>query len=265
MSTFASRCTVVVALVVALVAAAGPGGAAGIGLNVDPGKVDIAVAPGGTYNIALIVRNDNDQPTHVQSSTADFRVDEAGQYAYARAGSIPTSLIPWLAINPREFDVAPNSFQQIRLTVQVPPHVALDGEYAGVLFFQTRLARQRSALSFSARIATKVYATIAGTAKAGGEVADMRASPLGDGELYRIVFKNTGNTHVYVNGRLEVRRGKMLVQKIPLPAAMLVERGGDRVVEIGGGHLDPGVYDAVAVLDYGGNVRTGGKIRFDAR
>jgi hypothetical protein len=257
--------TTALMLAAALIAAPGASAGPGIGINVDPGKVDIDVSPAGIYNVALLVRNENDEAVHIQSSAADFRVGDDGTYAYARGGSLPTSLTPWLAMNPREFDLAPGAFRQVQLTIQVPDRRALSGEYAGVLFFQTRLGRQRSALSFSARIATKVYATIAGTAKVAGEVASMSAQPSGAGEFYRVVFKNAGNTHVYVSGHLEVRRGGSLVETLPMPPSMLVERGGDRVVELGGARLQPGVYDALAVLDYGGSSRTGGRIRFDAR
>jgi hypothetical protein len=238
--------------------------AAGPGLSVLPGKVDLTVGPAGTYNVPLVIRNSSDVPTHIVIAADDFTLDADGNYTYVAAGTSPTSDARWLALNPREFDLAPGAFQQVQLTVTVPRQT-LAGEYASALLVQTRAARRAAGLTFSARIATKVYATIDGTAKVAAEVTGLSAAPDRDGVHYHVAFRDTGNTHLYVKGRLEIRRGNALVQVLPLPSSMLVERGGQRSVDVTGARLAPASYEAVAILDYGGATRTGGRIRFDAR
>ncbi|HTW83973.1 MAG TPA: hypothetical protein VMD91_07910 [Candidatus Sulfotelmatobacter sp.] len=249
------------ALIVAPAAAQGPGST---GLSVTPGKVDITVAAAGTYNVPLTVRNNAPTPTHVVVSLDDFRLDEGGNYAYVPAGSRTDSDARWLAVNPREFDVAAGAFQQVQLTLSVP-RAPLTGEYAGALLVQTRQARRSGGLTFSARIATKVYATIDGTAHPQAAVTGLSATQDEHGMRYHLAFRDTGNTHLYVKGRIEVRRGEALVQTLALPASMLVERGGERTIELSGARLAPALYEVVAILDYGGATRTGGRIRFDAR
>jgi hypothetical protein len=239
-------------------------GAAGPGLSVLPGKIDLTVGPAGTYNVPLLVRNSSDAATHIVIAADDFTLDEGGNYTYLAPGTSATSDAHWLAINPREFDLAPNAFQQVQLTVMVP-HETLAGEYASALLVQTRPIRRAAGLTFSARIATKVYATIDGTAKPAAAVTGLSAAVGQQNMHYHVAFRDVGNTHLYVKGRLEIRRGDALVQVLPLPPSMLVERGGERSVDLTGARLAPASYEAVAILDYGGATRTGGRIRFDAR
>ena len=50
-----------------------------------------------------------------------------------------------------------------------------------------------------------------------------------------------------------------------MPASLLVERNGERLIEITGKRLAPGSYDAVAIIDYGGPRLTGGEVKFEAK
>jgi len=237
----------------------------GIGLAVAPGKIDLTVRPGAIANIPVTVRNDATLPAHIVLSIADFAIGDDGTYRYDAPGVKPMSLASWIAVRPREFDLPAQSFQQVQVSLLVPEG-ELSGEYAGVLLVQTRPSRERGSMAFSARFAAKVYATITGTARRDGRVDSVAADPDGAGnERYRIAFHNTGNTHLYLNGHVEIRRSGEIVQTLALPKNVLVERGGERHVQVTGARLAPAVYDIVAVIDYGGDQRTGGRIHFDAR
>jgi hypothetical protein len=48
-----------------------------------------------------------------------------------------------------------------------------------------------------------------------------------------------------------------------MPDNMLVERGGVRMIELAGKPLEPGTYQAIATIDYGGKTETGGQINFE--
>ena len=77
---------------------------------------------------------------------------------------------------------------------------------AGSCSFTTRPGRtDQRGVVFSARIGTKLYGMVGDDRKVAGEIAAMSASADGSSEHYAILFKNTGNVHVYVNGRIEVR------------------------------------------------------------
>jgi P pilus assembly chaperone PapD len=260
-----SLALVVAAVVFAPGAAQTPGGngLSGLGINVSPAKFEISMSPGMNYNIPVLVQNSSSDTTHIQASMVDFGVTQSGSYQFSKPGSMPYSVMRWATINPREFDLPAGTSQQVRVSLAIPKETALSGEYAGIVFFQTRPTRKPHAVSFSVRIATKIYLTIPGTVKIAGAVQKMTATKGSGSETYRVLFKNTGNAHVYLNGSLEVRRGGSTVEKIALPKNDLVERGQDRLIEISGKALPPGKYQAVALVDYGGTTMTGGEIEFD--
>lgn len=238
---------------------------AGVGLEVTPAKLDISIPLGLTQNIPITVHNNTTTPVHVQAQMVDFGLTKAGEYEFVKAGTKKNSLMRYAAINPREFDIAPNAFQQVKLSL-VLPAAGLAGEYAGIVFFQTRPERHSgNAVSFSTRVASKIYESVPGTTKLAGAITNMVELPTPGGELYRVTFKNIGNQHVYLNGRVEVRRGSETVDKITMPSAMLVERGGERVIDVSGKKLRAGSYQAVAIIDYGAPKQIGGEVRFDAR
>jgi len=234
-----------------------------MGLEVTPGKLEISVPTGATYNIPISVRNSSFDQVHVQGSMTDFSVGLDGAYAFQRVGARPNSLLKWAAIRPREFDIAPGTIQQVQLTVQLPQSPSLSGEYAGIVFFQTRPQRKRGTMAFAIRVASKIYETIPGTVKLDGAITKMSAVSSSKGETYRVLYRNSGNAHVYIRGQLTIQKGGSVVDQVELANGQLVERGGDRLVEVTGKRLEPGSYQAIATIDYGGKTETGGEIAFD--
>jgi hypothetical protein len=244
-----------------LIPSAGP--TAGFGLEVTPGKLEISVPSGANYNIPITVRNSGFDVVHVQASMVDFGVGSDGGYEFQRVGTRPYSLMKWAAIRPREFDIKPGESQQVQLTIAMP-QATLSGEYGGIVFFQTRPSRHHGeAVAFSVRVASKIYETIPGTVQLNGAITKMSAASGSRGETYRVTFKNTGNTHVYIRGQLVVQQGGNVVEQLTLGSGELVERGGDRILSIDGKKLAPGSYQAIATLDYGGKTETGGEIAFE--
>ncbi len=237
-----------------------------LGLQVTPGKLEISIPPGVSYNIPVTVHNSGFNSTHVLTALVDFGVNQNGDYEFKKVGSEPYSLLKWAALRPREFDLPANTTEQVQLTISVPQNSHLSGEYAGIVFFQTRPERRAgNAVAFSARVASKIYETIPNTVKIDGAITKMTAVASGGGEVYRVVFKNTGNAHVYARGQLMVQKGGSVVFRQAMPDNMLVERGGVRVIELRGKKLGAGTYQAIATMDYGGKTETGGQIQFDVR
>jgi hypothetical protein len=239
---------------------------ADLSLNVSPAKMELSMAPGTTYNIPVTVQNPTNAPTHIQAILVDFMLTQNGDYRFGQTGSDRYSLMRWASINPREFDLPAGSTQQVRLTLSVPKSSELSGEYAGIAFFQTRPVRRAGAVALSARIGSKFYLTIPGTVKLDGAIAKMSVGRGPFGEVYRVLYKNLGNAHQYLNGQIQIRKGGNVVQSIPMEHDMLVERGGTRLIEVNGNaSLPAGKYEIIAVIDYGGKTQTGGEIVYDKK
>lgn len=235
----------------------------GIGIEVTPAKLDISIPLGGTYNIPITVHNATSNSVHIQAQMVDFGVGMDGSYRFQNVGTQPNSLMRWASIRPREFDVAPGTVEQVQLTLSVPQNAHLSGEYAGIVFFQTRPPRgPRRGVVFSVRVASKIYEVIPGTAKISGAVTKMAVTSNPKGVQYRVLFRNTGNLHEYLRGQLVVQKGNDVVDQMQLATGQLVERGGERLLEISGKPLAPGSYQAIATIDYGGKTETGGEIAF---
>ena len=235
-----------------------------LGITVTPGKFEISIPLGTTYNVPVTVENTSVSSTHVQATMVDFGLNEGGDYRFDKVGTRQYSLLKWASIRPREFDIAQATSQQVQLTINIPSDQHLTGEYAGIIFFQTRPERKPGAgVAFSARVASKIYETIPGTVKIDGAIEKMTSSKGSDGQLFRVFFKNTGNAHVYLRGQIIVQKAGNVLYQVAMPGNLLVERGGDRTVEIHGKALEPGQYQAIATVDYGGKTETGGEINFD--
>jgi hypothetical protein len=253
-----------VSVTVLLMLAAAYPAPADLSLDVAPAKYEVQVSPGTLQTFPITVRNTGDTSLHVQASLSDFAVAPGGGYIFSKPGHNRYSLAKWASINPREFDVAPNSFQQVRFTLSVPQGIS--GEYSGIVFFQTRPQRHAgSGLAFSERIASKVYAYTANSLHVDGAIDSMTEKPIGGGEKFSVGFKNTGNAHLYLNGRIDIHRGSQVVATVPLPQEELVERGGRRLFVLDAAKLSPGSYSATALIDYGGPSLAGGQMTFTVR
>ena len=258
------RHTFTVGLIAAVIALVPLSSDAGLGLDVSPAKLEISFAPGTVYNLPVTIHNNGSASVHVLTSMNDFTLNTAGDYQFTKPGTLGFSLMKFATVNPREFDLPADSSQQVRLTLSIPNTASISGEFPGIVFFQTRPERHGGVgVAFSAKVATKIYAQINGTIKTSGRVLKFASAKNGSLQNYRVLFANTGNAHVYLNGRVEIRHNGELVDRISLGSSLLVERGGERLIEVTGKHLEAGHYDAIAAVDYGGEKLVGGQLAFD--
>jgi hypothetical protein len=236
---------------------------ADISVDVSPAKYELSTQPGKQETFPITVRNTSGAAVHIVASLSDYTVGPTGNYLFASPGKSPFSLSKTISINPREFDLEPNSFVQVRFSVDVPP--AASGEYSSLVFFTTRPTRHGGGLSIVERIASKIYVIIPQSTRISGEVDDVKAQMLDDGEHYLVNFRNTGNAHVYLSGRVEIKQGGTVVDRVSFPPGMLVERSGKRLIDAVGKKLAPGSYSVVAMVDYGGPNLVAGQANITVR
>jgi hypothetical protein len=236
---------------------------ADISVDVSPAKYELQTAPGKSETFPILVRNTSNVPVHILASLNDFLVGPSGNYEFLPPGRNPYSIGKAISINPREFDLDPNTSMQVRFSVDVPANAS--GEYSSIVFFTTRPTRAQKGVSVAERIASKIYIIIPESSHFNGEIDDVSAKSLSDGQHYLVGFRNTGNVHVYLSGRIEIKQGAAVVEKLTLPQGILVEREGKRVVDAVGKKLPPGSYQAVALIDFGGPNLVAGQTSFTVR
>lgn len=255
---------VILGVVLSTLALATPASApADISIDVSPAKYELQTAPGKTETFPILVRNTSTSAVHITAAPFDFEVGSSGNYVFSAPGKNPYSVAKLITINPREFDLEPNTSQQVRFSVDVPANAA--GEYSSIVFFTTRPTRAQRGVSIAERIASKIYIDIPESTHFTGEIDDVSAKALSDGQHYLVGFHNTGNVHVYLSGRVEIKQGGSVIDKVTLPTGMLVERAGKRLVDAVGKKLPPGSYQAVALIDYGGPSLVAGQTTFTVR
>jgi len=119
----------------------------GLGITVSPAKLELQMQPGTSYNIPVSIHNATSD-THIQSSMVDFGVASNGNYEIQHVGAKQYSLMKFASINPREFDLPNSTTQQVRLSINLPDEKNMSGEYAGIVFFQTRPIRRSGVVAF---------------------------------------------------------------------------------------------------------------------
>ncbi|GAC1535964.1 MAG: hypothetical protein NVS2B17_06880 [Candidatus Velthaea sp.] len=236
---------------------------ADISLDVSPAKYELQVQAGKDQTIPIVVRNTGEAQVHIQATLSDFTVGRDGNYAFLPPGKGAYSMGKWVEVNPREFDLDPQSFKQVRFTVSVPGGAS--GEYSALVFFTTRPSRKPGGLAIAERIASKLYEVVPDSVRFAGEIDDVSTKSDEGGEHYLVGFHNTGNAHVYLSGRVEIKQNGSVVDRIAMPKDMLVERNGKRLIEATGKKLTPGSYSAVALVDYGGPNLIAGQTTFTVR
>ncbi|MEA2720817.1 MAG: hypothetical protein QOJ39_2681 [Candidatus Eremiobacteraeota bacterium] len=236
---------------------------ADISVDVSPAKYELQTQPGKQETFPITVRNTSNAAVHIVASLSDYAVGPTGSYTFSPPGKSATSLSKATSINPREFDLEPGSFTQVRFSVDVP--ASATGEYNNLVFFTTRPTRKGAGLSIVERIASKIYVMIPESTRIGGEVDDVKTQSLGDGQHYLVDFRNTGNAHVYLSGRVEIKQGGTVVDRVAFPPGMLVERAGKRLIDATGKKLSPGSYSVVALVDYGGPNLVAGQANITVR
>ena len=169
------------------------------------------------------------------TSLSDFALSLGGNYEFEKIGTSEYSVLKWASIRPREFDIPAGTSQQVQLTIAMPSDDKLSGEYAGVVFFQTRPERHGGGVAFSARVASKFYITVPNTVQVNGAITKMSSAKGANRQIYRVLFKNVGNAHEYLRGQVTVqKKDGTVVYQVPMPDNMLVERGGERLIELSG-------------------------------
>jgi len=235
---------------------------ADMSLDVAPARYEFPADPGTMKTFPITVRNVGTSAAHVVASLNDLDTSSTGKVRFLAPGAVKFSSGKWSAVNPREFDLEPGAFIQVRYTVTVPS--GAKGEYATLVLFTTRPPRKAGGFGLTESVASRLY-VVAGDAAPGGAVGDVKTTPNITGRDYTVTFNNTGTMHEYVGGHVDVTHDGSVVDRIQLPASTYVARGYSRIVSGQGKTLPSGSYDAVAILDYGGPSRVAGKTTFVVR
>jgi len=247
-----------VTMSLALLVCAGALAQSGVGIS--PPRVEVQTNPGVELTQTIIV----DHPGTVGTMEVDVTVSDVllgpdGSAIYLDPGLHPRSLGPWLSLTPLRFTLAPQERAEARYTVQVPAD-AEDGTYWGVVFFESGTVRDDQAPAQGIGVRTRVrvghvvYVHV-GAVSREGQISGIRFEPptsTNRPATVRIVFQNTGNGLLRLNGTIEVRTmDAVLVDELTVTNVASFPGATHEIAVAVDEALVAGEYLVLAVLDYG--------------
>ncbi len=226
----------------------------GLALEVNLLEVELQARPGAVLPFSFIVRNELSQREQVVLYLGDWDRDEFGENRFYEPGTLPRSSAHWTSVAPTSFVLGPGEVQEIQGTVQVPKE-AEPGAYWAIVFVQgePRLVPYQGVMvTVTRRIGIKIYVTV--------EPAEARAEPRGLevrglNPLWAWVkFANIGTKNLReVRASLRVIdiQGRTVAEASSAPVPCLP--GAERWIRLDTNFRpEPGVYQVLAIVDYGG-------------
>lgn len=255
-------------------------------ISVSPTLYELQVPRGQSYTDAIRVMNVGKEAITIKVYLSDFDFQANGNIGFPDAGTGKYSLADYLRLNPTSLDLEPSEEKIVRFTITMPQD--LEGEYQGILFFQTQPKGVKSPVRgkqvmVSTRIGAGIYAAAKHTAAYSSEISAIffkQAPDLDNSTFhYALIYHNTGNIHLRPTGKVKIidAAGKEVALAPVNENNTSVLRDSYRIF-VGDFKNIPafpgGSYKIVAEIDYGKEilevekpvylVNTGGIASFDA-
>ncbi len=248
---------------------AAAGQAQPLSFGISPPEVELVPAPGGTASGIVVVYNTSGRRVRFRVSVEDIAVRPNGTVDMLAPGRTPWSLASVTRVLPVEFALDPDRSLPVRVTVTVPPD-ARGGRYGAVVVTPTPVLQTTGVTGTVSvvvpRLASRLLVRVRGTEVVSADITSMVAAVRPPGAEVRLLFKNTGNVHVRVQGFVVLldasgrQAGKVVLPDVVvLPGAVREFRASVSTP------LAPGTYTVRAVLDYGGPALLAGETGLHVR
>lgn len=186
------------------------------------------------------------------------------------SGDIPIEYVnrsaaDWIDVDTNEFTLEPKEKREIQFSISTPPNV--EGTHWATIYVRSEpLTAEREGTTIVAikRFAIKIYQTITGTTRKKAFVTEF-SSVTRTIPKFNLKVKNEGNVQLEFKGELRLRdETGEVVDTIDINSFPLLP-GYERQITLKGEEitkLSAGKYNAVVVLDYGGENRIGKTVSF---
>ncbi len=239
----------------------------GLALEVNLLEVYLQARPGAVLPFSFLVRNELAQPEQIVLYLGDWDRDEFGENRFYQPGTVQRSAAAWTTVAPTSFVLGPGEIREIQGVVRVPSGVGT-GTYWAIVFVQgePRLVPYQGVLvTVTRRIGIKVYVTVEpGLVR--GELRGLEVRGLNPLWAW-VKFVNTGTQNlreVRASLRVSDVHGRT-VAEASAPSVPCLP-GAERWIRVDTEFRpEPGVYQVLATLDYGGEALLGVAMRLVVR
>lgn len=230
------------------------------GFTIFPAKLSLTVDKGQVYDGVISVTNAGDSRVLVITDVQDVLPTPGGSgFNYLPKAPGITSLVEWIKINEKPFELNPDEKKDVSFSITVPSDASPGSRFA-VLFFATG-SSGGGQLNVSARAGSVILLTVPGDVKQTGEVKNFilskfiwNNSPTG----FKFDFLNTGTVYFEPKGLITITNmfGKKIVE-IPVSGQVVLPTG---MKSIGATWEKPGYLFGIYKAHLAVSVTGGGEI-----
>lgn len=189
---------------------------------VGPGKFDVAVAPGSSQTVEILITNRTGVEKVFTLTTEDMTgsVDTTQPTILLGSDEGPYTLRDYLQVPADRFTIAPGQRVTVPITVAIPRGAEPGGRY-GSLLVQTEsegeVVGNQSATAVVSRIAVLFFVTTPGELNRSGSLLDFTTVPdmsfFSSGPItFGLIYENTGTVHTNPAGEIIITN--MLGQEV---------------------------------------------------
>jgi hypothetical protein len=227
------------------------------GLTVYGGKIDSAVAPGGTYSYAMKVENGSDAPMDIAVDIKGYATSNGSDFVVLepKEDTSPYSAREMLSVTPSVFRLTPGAAQDVVVEAKIPVAVGDGGRYAIVLIHTTASGQAVATVSaVAARVLLTNEKSVLGQTS---EISAFQWAPEAPADL-SITLVNKGNHHYKPRIVADLMSGSTVLATAKLDAQWPLIPTYERQFKLSftlDQALPPGRYEVrVRVSDDAGNV-----------
>ena len=178
-----------------------------IGFTMSPMTQRLSLKPGETYKGSFYIANpeENSSPVTYNIVVQGFYRDEANNPIFEDVKG-RSQIVDWITINsPETNTIAPNSFDQIFYTINVPDNPPAGGQYAAITVISAPI-KNTIMISESVAMNYTIFADVDGQNDYSSEITDLSLPfIMFDGNITASAkVKNTGNVHGTATSTLKI-------------------------------------------------------------
>ena len=224
-----------------------------IGMEVEPSRFEMLVAPNRGSIGAITLTNTGTEPLMINANLCDWNMDEQGTASFSPPNLSPASCAGWVTFNPRVFRLNPGKKQVVRFSI-APPANTRTSEYRGAIRFFTQLISKQPGAVSAGNVMVTLYAALPGV-KRNGLIKKMEASynPATKTLNTTLLVESTGSAHIRFNGKYQIKNSSgMAVGEGFYPGSVVFPGQTRHLKASWNGRLEPGEYSVEAILNFEG-------------
>jgi hypothetical protein len=235
MKRLLNYCLAIMAVAIILLPSVALSASVPFNLTTSPLPVLLSTKPGETISTTLRIQNSGTQPINLKVQLKKFRASGTGGSPEILNRGPGDNYFDWVSFSQNSFTAEPGVWNQINMTVKVPP-IAAFGYYYAVVFSKSGATPVPTSTGSAVTGGTAILVLL--DVQAPGEKRQLNvASFTSNKRLYEylpatfsVKVGNTGNIYTAPSGTIFINRGSKTVAKLDVNAAAgNVLPGSDRV------------------------------------